>query len=489
MLLWFGFASCVAMLFGQRYSRHPSLAPPLAASCMRRPRAPNHLEEHCAASEAVVMESRQRNDLHSTTAWSTEKPATSVGLRFDRESAEARAVLLTFQDSPLESTPQVQRTEAESLPHDLLCLFDKVENDETDAATRESLATELTAIATRLIQQLLPMPVRAMTSPQTNQSDSVDDVLAIGIHGSGVWLRDRKRVQAYSELIDASRLAEQFGKTIIDSFPSRDIAQGGNGGPVECHGLWVMLADRSSGTGCHYRGLLDVAQQATHFCLISPMDRHRRPSAAMAMDVCVGSRFWSELAANRRELSAGVRDGSLAAGGSAIPELAELWHATHGIAEGWSVNGVSPLPLLYALRESAYGTCTLQDQLATATQFVAHRIENHIKHIVPAATPVGELFIMGEGSKNAQLMRLLHEAIPEVSIRRLEELGQDRTIYAAAVAALALLNIWQVPVPSSNHGVPRLLGRITPGNPNNWQRVLRAMTSNVPWLLPLREAI
>ena len=97
---------------------------------------------------------------------------------------------------------------------------------------------------------------------------------------------------------------------------------------------------------------------------------------------------------------------------------------------------------------------------------------------------------MGDGSKHEQVIRWMNEMLPVVTIRRLTEVGKDRTVLAASIAALTLLHLWQIPVPSTKVGeVPRVLGRITPGSPSNWQRVLHAMTSNAPWLLPLREAI
>lgn len=420
--------------------------------------------------------------------------ATSIGIRFDRIRAEARGVLLSFLGSPLQTAPEIRLAEAEPLSSELLCRFSTVEQNESDFEVRCQLTSELTAIATRLAQSLIVGATSARTSSIASRHVvPSDDILAIGIHGAGTWMNLDRQSRSYCEYIDASRIAEQFGKTVIDDFPSRDLAQGGRGGPVEAHGIWLLLADRSPGPGCHWRALLDLSPHATHCSMVGPVDRHLRSSAISSSDICVGSRLLSELIAITKgaaKISDPLDLGKAAAAGRVIPELEEIWLATSGQSNHWSPEGVSALPLVYAFQNSVYATAPLENQLATAIHFVAHQVERHIKHGIPASNPVGELFVMGEGSKNGLMIHLLNEMLPAVSIRRLSELGQDRTLHAASIAALTLLHIWQVPVPSTNTSeVPRVLGRITPGSPSNWQFVLQAMTSNAPWLLPLREAI
>ena len=36
---------------------------------------------------------------------------------------------------------------------------------------------------------------------------------------------------------------------------------------------------------------------------------------------------------------------------------------------------------------------------------------------------------------------------------------------------------------------PRILGRLTPGSPQNWQRLLQLYTGSVPVVRPLRSAV
>jgi 1,6-anhydro-N-acetylmuramate kinase len=210
----------------------------------------------------------------------------------------------------------------------------------------------------------------------------------------------------------------------------------------------------------------------------------------LSNDICVGGRLFSEVVALADQKSRPADVARLAASGKVIPELEEIWLAASSDTASWRPEGISPLPLVYALRDSIYSQAPLENLLATATRFIARQIAVHVKHRVSPSHPVGELFVMGEGSRHGQIVNRLVDLLPGVSIRQLGELGHDRTILSASIAALTLLHIWQIPMPcTSRAGVPRVLGRITPGSPANWQRVLRTMTSNAPWSLPLREAI
>ena len=344
----------------------------------------------------------------------------------------------------------------------------------------ESVSQDLNACAVQLCQNLV-----------ADVNELEDEILAIGCHGAGFWNDRDASHRSYFELCNSSLLAETFGKTVVDDFPARDLVRNGIGGPVESHGLWMLLADRVSNPGHRWRGLLDVSHHATKFTMIPPLDERSRRDATFSMDICIGNRLLGELA-SRVEHSQKADYAKIATVGKVIRELAEIWDATAlGHEHAWSPKGISPLPYIYALEESIYKTASLEDQLATATHFITQQAANFVLHRISAAHPVGELFVMGEGARsNHLLLRGLEESLPVISIRKLDELGQDRSILAASVAALAMMHVWHIPLAPSRGGeVPRVLGRITPGSPSNWRRVLHEMTSNAPWLLPLREAI
>ena len=404
----------------------------------------------------------------------------SIGVRFDRHRAEARATWLAFPGPPVSHQPEIRGSTSESLPAELLRSLNTIEQDTVSLRTVDSVSTELTEIASRLCQQLI-----------ADASDQADQILTIGIHGAGVWSGDAGSKQ-YISLVHGASIAELFGKTIVDDFPARDLARGGDGGPVESHGLWMLLVDRSRVPGRRWRGVLNIAANATHLSTIRPLADDSE--FFLSADICVGSRLFAEITAARNPVDL-KSDNTMSqnidcSNGTVIEELEEIWRSVSGSQDAWDPRGVNVLPLVYALKNSIYANAALDDLLTTAAYFITRSVAQYVKFVVPPTCPIGELFVMEEGSHSGLVRAWLQEFLPAVSIRSLDELGQDRTILAASVAALSMMHVWQIPVPSTKTGeVPRLLGRITPGNPSNWQRVLYTMTSNAPWLLPLREAI
>lgn len=408
----------------------------------------------------------------------------AIGLRFDRISAEVRAACVAYPPVLHLQAPSVEAVDFDSLSSDLLTRWQSAELSETTFDQREQLTQDINDIAERLVQNVL-----------ADIGDTDEDVLAIGCHGSGIWNVHDVQHRGHVELISSNRLAESFGKTVVCDFPARDLVRGGSGGPVESFGLGILLTDRSHSLvhpGHRWRGLLDLAEHATHFTMIPPLHDRSRREASFSYDIAPGYRLLAELAA--RDASTTQRDeyDKLAATGRVIRELVEIWNATttSGIGFSWSPGGVNVLPLMYALEQSNHRSAAIADLLATATSFLTQQIGDFVLHHVSPAHPVGELLIMGGGVKNPLLLRQLSERLPTMPMLRLDALGQNRTLLAASVATLAMANLWQIPMPpTQGYEVPRVLGSITPGCPSNWQRVLHEMSGSAPWLLPLREAV
>ncbi|MGB6045005.1 MAG: anhydro-N-acetylmuramic acid kinase, partial [Pirellulales bacterium] len=75
------------------------------------------------------------------------------------------------------------------------------------------------------------------------QSVSSSDVSALGVHDPGLWHVTPGGCSGYVSLCDAARIAEQTGLCVVDAFPARDLAGGGQGGPITALGLWMVLRD------------------------------------------------------------------------------------------------------------------------------------------------------------------------------------------------------------------------------------------------------
>jgi anhydro-N-acetylmuramic acid kinase len=107
------------------------------------------------------------------------------------------------------------------------------------------------------------------------------------------------------------------------------------------------------------------------------------------------------------------------------------------------------------------------DLMATLTAFTSLSIgEAYRRWIIPLG--VDEVYLMGGGARNPELVRRITEDLGPIAVCESEELGLDPDIReAAAFALLAWAHRMGVAanVPSvTGSSGPRLLGSLTPGN-------------------------
>jgi 1,6-anhydro-N-acetylmuramate kinase len=363
---------------------------------------------------------------------------------------------------------------------ELARLLREVELGDTSMDTRELAASLATDHVARLVNQLLAAA-----------GDAARSVVAVGILGCEAW-RVAAESRCFESLVHTAELAEQTGLTMLDSFPARDLARGGQGGPAEAHGLWLLLADRPLLPGHRWRALVHL-EHSLHVTVIPPLEGLMRREPIISCDVCPGMSLFDELYRRARaEPADATAVAKVAVQGKCIPAVFACWQRACGpIQVGWQPRGVSALPLTAALDvEEHCADAALPDLLKTAARFIAARVATFVTHGLPPNQPIGEVILTGEGARNGLLVQELRSQLPVIHFSHLSELGLPAEIFAASVAALTLLHLWQVPVASGNgSGVPRLLGRITPGKPSNWQQVLRVMNSQSRWLVPLSEAV
>jgi hypothetical protein len=88
---------------------------------------------------------------------------------------------------------------------------------------------------------------------------------------------------------------------------------------------------------------------------------------------------------------------------------------------------------------------------------------------------------------------LLDEALPDWKCAALSDSPfKEEWLAPATAAMLALLHLDQIPanLPElTGASAPRILGRLTPGSPGAWRRLLLDMTSANTATLPLRRAV
>jgi anhydro-N-acetylmuramic acid kinase len=218
----------------------------------------------------------------------------------------------------------------------------------------------------------------------------------------------------------------------------------------------------------------------------------------LAFDVGPGTglldRLTSQLSEGQHEFDPG---GRLAVQGRQIPELVEHWLADPYFRR--------PLPCWHPLgcrheqelgqtvRMAVDSGWSVRDLLCTACHFVAETLARSVRDRLPKMPPVEHIVLLGGGQKNGMLLRSIAQRLPGPKLLVASQLGiTEEALEPAAAALLAHLHVDQAPasttVLTGTHS-PRVLGRLTPGSPPHWNRLLHELAENRPAVLPLRSAV
>lgn len=316
-------------------------------------------------------------------------------------------------------------------------------------------------------------------------------ILAVGVHDPGLWQLGGSGASGYLGLCDAAQLAESTGLNVIDAFPARDVAQGGQGGPITAVAEWILLKDPQRS-----RVLLDLGRTVRMSYLPASLADNaasRILSFEVGPGTCLLDLLTQRLTGGRHRHDPG---GRLAVQGQRIPELVEHWLGDPYFDRPlprWHPRGVRPERFLTdALQMAVDSGWSVRDLLCSATHFIAEMIALALRRRLPEDARIDQIMVTGGGQENGMLLREIDRTI-EVPLVRIGDPGVPaEALGPASVAVLALLHLDQVP---ANHTAitaaetPRLLGRLTPGSPQNWQRLLAATAGSSPALRPLRSAL
>jgi anhydro-N-acetylmuramic acid kinase len=339
-------------------------------------------------------------------------------------------------------------------------------------ATLASLRHDLADIQATLIREVVAEAPRAES-----------EILAVGVHDPGLWsfAPGSGKVTGYVGLCDAARLAEVTGLSMIDAFPDRDLAQGGLGGPLMGVAEWMLLKDP-----LHNQVLLDIGQTARMTLL--PAARNRDAVARIvSFDVGPGTRLLDTLT---HRLTNGQQrfdpGGRLAVQGRRMQELIDHWMRDPYFDRPlprWHPRGVRPERFLTeALRMAVASSWSVRDLLCTATHFIAEAIVSALRRRLPDDLQPSRIVVTGGGQHNGMLLREIGARAPDLALIRLSDLDfPDESLEPAAVAVLAALHLDQTPAngpTTTGAATPRVLGRLTPGSPPNWQHLVRVMTNS-----------
>ena len=403
-----------------------------------------------------------------------------VGLAVASKCDRTEAALVGVGGAGLSAVADVVGVRTAAVPRSTAALFDALSGPAPCAATwLATLRTQLAEVQAPLVLDLLD-----------SLGMAPGRVLAIGVDDPGIWECEGDEPTGYLGLCDPARLAEATGLNVIDAFPARDLAAGGQGGPLTALADWVLLRDR-----LRNRVLLDLGR--TIGLTYLPAARAERAAMRiLSFQVGPGVGLLDLLT---QRLTGGQHlfdpGGRLAVQGKRIAELVEHWMSNPYFDSSlprWHPHGVRPERFLTdALQMAVAADWSVRDLLCTATYFIAEMVARTLRGL-PNGEGIDEIVVTGGGQHNGML---LHEIarLAGLPLRRLDDLGFPADSFRPAAAAiLAMLHLDQVPAnPTSitKAGTPRLLGRLTGGSPQSWQRLLETCAGSSSLLRPLRTAV
>jgi anhydro-N-acetylmuramic acid kinase len=409
----------------------------------------------------------------------------AIGISIGSSCRTVRAALLEAVGRGVQIRPIVRRVTSLPLDESHAALLRKTVDRGGAELTVESLAhvrSELAELEVEAIQDLL-----------ADSALSTTRILVAGVDDPGSWCMPKSGEKAYCfSLCDAARLAEGTGISVVDAFAARDLAQGGLGGPLGALPLWILLKHPKEN-----RLLIDLGR-TTRMSLLPGDSCPLASSQVLSFDVGPGTALLDQLAA---KLTGGKHafdpGGRFAVQARRIGPLLDHWMADHTFSRTlprWHPRGVRPDRFLNdAVRMAVDEQWSIQDILCTATHLVAESVARAVQERLPESLSIDRIVVTGGGQYNGMLLREITTRLSRAPVSRVTELGiPDDALEPACAAMLALFHVDQAPGNISSvtgAEIPRVLGRLTPGSPQNWQGLLRHMTGANPTLRPLRSAL
>jgi anhydro-N-acetylmuramic acid kinase len=413
-----------------------------------------------------------------------EPPRWTIGALVSAGCRRVDAALVAATGRGLTLRAEIRGVKSLTVPNETGALFRQIEG----AAT----GPDVPEVIVRLRSDLAEIEAELIAALPGESGIAESHVLAAAVHDPGLWSLGKTPSPRYLGLCDAARVAETTGVNVIDALPGRDLAQRGQGGPLTAVAEWILLRDLR-----RTRALVDLGQTVRMSLLPAESDPWAA-SRILSFDVGPGMKLLDVLA---RQLTGGEHSfdpgGRLAVQGTKITELLDHWLSEAWFDRPlprWHPHGVRPERFLNdAIRMAVEADWSVRDLLCTATHLVAESVVRAIGRRLPEQTPIDQIILAGGGRQNGLLLRKMAAGLPETTLTPIDELGiADRALGPASIAVLAFCHLDQVPAnPTAVTGaeIPRVLGRLTPGSPQSWQRLLAQMSGSQPAIRPLRSAV
>ena len=186
----------------------------------------------------------------------------TVGLAVTEDCRWVGGAALAAYGSGFEARAQVMAVARTRVPRESRKLFRALVGVRArgNCALASVLAGELADVQASVVRKLIA------SEPLLR-----DRSLCVAVHDPGLWHGEAADGRAYLGLCDAARLAELTGISVLDALPARDLAQGGQGGPLLAAGYWLLLhhVDRP-------RAVVHLGKSTRLTILPASRRRHRR---------------------------------------------------------------------------------------------------------------------------------------------------------------------------------------------------------------------
>lgn len=306
---------------------------------------------------------------------------------------------------------------------------------------------------TQLDQQLGRLYASCCTALLDKYQCTAAEIQAIGCHGQTI--RHQPRPNAYSlQIGDANQLAEITGITTVADFRRRDIAAGGEGAPLV--------------PAFHHHAFLDPAQSRqilnlggiANVTVLSP-DINK----TFGFDLGPANALSDEWVEKHWQLKYDD-NGAIARSGNVQKDLLESWLALEYFQQSPPKSTGRELFNLNKFEQLAPAITThkKEDVLASLIELTALTIGHGI---TKWGYQVGELFLCGGGARNSFLIERLQHHLPNIVIKKTDEIGIPADmVEATAFAWLAYRTMngmsGNLAATTGAKG-PRILGAIYPG--------------------------
>lgn len=322
-------------------------------------------------------------------------------------------------------------------------------------------------------------------------------LMGVCIDEPGIWIADYDGHVTWQSFCQPEILAEVTGLTVVDALPSRDLAAGGRGGPLGPLPAWLIFADRNSPIAEQPRLLVNF-DRWTECTWLPESDGLDDELPEIRYEKMLGGRFEQRL---RQRLGedfpsiASAQDTHLSNIGvdqvpPALTTLFDDFSAQHDLNR-MPENAEPFVDLVDAIVDCVRSEGLSHGHVLQAlTDLVVGSVANLLDRC-PASSKISWISA-GNLQSDSRLVNALQQRF-EVNGwdgHRINFTPQDLPSVTAAICGLMHIDQMPVTIPwISGSELPRVLGRLTPGSPAHWRRVIMDMGDCRPPVMKLREAV